>query len=77
MPKVKLGQEPKNDEVIGIIAKYVAIRKMTNQDLMEKVGMKHSKFYDRMGNPEKYTLEELRVIFDAISVPKEERGKFI
>lgn len=74
MPRVNLGTDKRNDEIIGTIAKYKTIRRITTDELINKSGLKRATYYNRIAKPQTFTLYELRAVLDALNVPQDERA---
>lgn len=74
MPKVKLGGDPQKDaQVKGTLAKYQAIRGYSDAMMAQKLKSTPNTWRNRMKRPETFTLAQLRIAYDYLKVPREER----
>ncbi len=75
MPRLKQSKnEMINRSIIAVISKYMALRGCSSKDkLMEVVGISRTALYARWNNPDNFRLGELRLIYDYLHVPDEER----
>lgn len=75
MPRQKQSKnEMINRKIIAVISKYMALRGCSGKDkLMEVMGISRSALYARWNNPDNFRLGELRIVYDYLHVPDEER----
>lgn len=75
MPRLKQSKnEMINRSIIAVISKYMALRGYSSKDkLMEVLGISRTALYARWNNPDNFRLGELRIIYDYLHVPDEER----
>lgn len=75
MPKLKENeQEKKNRLLAAYISKYMTLYGYKNiDDLAIKWHMKRSTAYNRLKNPSKINLGEIRILFDVLHFTDEER----
>ena len=74
MPKVKLfGDQAKDDQIKGTLAKYQAIRGYSDSMMANKLRSTPNTWRNKMKRPETFTLAQLRIAYDYLKVPREER----
>ena len=67
----------KNDDLIGTIAKYKAIRHVSDDRLAMAARLAPRTYRNRKQKPESFSLKEIRGIFDCLKVPEEERMGYL
>jgi ribosome-binding protein aMBF1 (putative translation factor) len=78
MPRVKPSQfEERNRVARSVIAKYVELRAVSNNDLAKHLAVSVSTICKRRRSPETFTLWELRILCDYLKIPLEERALFL
>ena len=74
MPKVKLGGDPKkDDQVKGTLAKYQEIRGVSDAMMANRLRSTPNTWRNKKKRPETFTLAQLRIAYDYLKVPREER----
>lgn len=59
------------------ITLYAKERNMTISDLAKRIGLSKSTMYQRMNNPQEFTIDELKKIKKVLSIKKDEFTEMI
>lgn len=62
-----------DNEFRATIAKYLKLRVKNHKDVIRNTQISESTYYRKMANPQTFNLREMRLIFDYLKVPKDER----
>lgn len=75
VPRLKQSKnEMINRSIIAVISKYMTIRGCVSKEkLMDVLGISRTALYARWNNPDNFRLGELRMVYDFLHVPDEER----
>jgi len=73
MPKVKLNVDDKDTAIRGVIYKYLGIRDIKRNDLARMTCIAKPTLYKALKDMSYLRVYQLRLIYDALRVPAEER----
>lgn len=62
-----------DNEIKAVIAKYLKLRVRTHNDVIKATKISASTYFRKLANPQNLSIKELRLIFDYLKVPQEER----
>lgn len=73
MPKLKRNEiDLQNAEFVATIAKYLSFYGLDKRELGLKIGLSQTSVYNKIREPQKFTLEETRKIFKVLHFTNEE-----
>ena len=73
MPKIFIrAGERYDNQLSATVIKYLCLRNVTVPDLAITLRMSRPTAYDRLHNPEKFTVGELRKLITKLHIPREE-----
>lgn len=75
MPKLAQTEEQTKDLILrSLVDKNMVLRGIrTKPELAKRIGRSHTALYDKLANPEKFTVLELRRLFKVLHFTEEER----
>lgn len=73
MPRLEDTRNQSDVRILSTIAKYLVVRNMSKKDLIRLTGIKQSSFYHYMKNPSQINVGDLRLVYDKLRVPQDER----
>ncbi|MDP4153283.1 MAG: hypothetical protein Q8865_07600 [Bacillota bacterium] len=73
MPRLaKSDNQKRNDYLLGTMAKQQIIYDLPNQSLSLPMGVSRKTVYNRLNDPDKFTLAELRMLIKKLHIPAED-----